>query len=274
MNEHAPDKQLTEDICMSGNTCSETCSEDLAPDVETASENYARRFSGRIGRFFLDRQFEVIRPMLSNFSACSILEVGGGHIQLTPYLLNAGFKVCVHGSTSKALGSAEKLKVSFANLDTVISPITKLPFEDKSFDVVICIRLLCHTSKWADVIKELCRVSKNTVIVDYPPRSSFNCLYPLLFNLKAAAEGNTRTYLRFGEKEILDCFEKANFRPSKKQREFFFPMVMHRVMKRRYVSVLLEKIADKCGLTQLMGSPVMLSATYCIAESLQTIEML
>lgn len=269
MNEH------NDTLMLSGSgSSSDSSSGYVAPDIETASEAYANRFSGEVGKFFLDRQFKVVRSMLGP-STCSILEVGGGHIQLTPYLLEAGYNVCVQGSAEQALASAKKLAERFPdNLTTVASPLTKLPFDDKSFDVVICIRLLCHMESWQDLIKELCRVSKHTVILDYPPQSSFNCLYPLLFDLKAAVEGDTRTYLRFTEKQVLDCFEMASFRSAKKMREFFFPMVMHRVMKRRSVSAFLERLAAVCGLTQLMGSPVMMSATYYIAESLNKAEML
>ena len=53
-----------------------------APDVETASEDYARRFAGEVGRYFLDVQAEIVLEMLASWPQASVLEVGGGHAQL------------------------------------------------------------------------------------------------------------------------------------------------------------------------------------------------
>jgi len=235
---------------------------DIAPDIETASPAYAQRFAGSVGQFFLTRQAEAVLSMLEH-KPLTILEVGGGHLQLTQHLLNAGHKICIHGSSELALGSARELaETHTSRLDTVVSPLTALPFADKSFDVVIAMRLLCHMDSWEKMIDELCRVSRHCVIMDYPPSSSFNFLYPLLFGLKARLEKNTRTYLRFDPKEIAACLRKSKFSDIRQEREFFFPMVIHRVLKWRRLSELMEAFASWLGLTNKLGSPVVICATY------------
>ena len=103
------------------------------PDVETASEDYARRFSGAIGRYLLDAQYEAFRRLYepSRRGPIRVLDVGGGHAQLTQQLLDCGFVVWVHGS---AACCAERLKPLMRRhpdrLRFVASDIWSLPFPD------------------------------------------------------------------------------------------------------------------------------------------------
>ncbi len=54
-----------------------------------------------------------------------------------------------------------------------------LPFEDNSFDVVLCIDVLEHLENIHDVFDELCRVSKSYVIISLP-----NCYWAFWNHLK------------------------------------------------------------------------------------------
>ena len=67
-------------------------------DVETSSEGYARRFAGPVGHYFLDRQAEATLALLRPFPGASVLDVGGGHGQLTGPLVEAGYAVTILGS--------------------------------------------------------------------------------------------------------------------------------------------------------------------------------
>ena len=89
--------------------------------------------------------------------------------------------------------------------------LLNLPFENKSFDVVTCFRLLTHEDNWKVQISELCRVAKYSVIIDYPDIRSFNILYKLLFKIKKKYEGNTRTFRNFSRKELIEEFRKNGF---------------------------------------------------------------
>ena len=52
-----------------------------------------------------------------------------------------------------------------------------IQFSDRSFDVVVSLRVLMHTPDWRQVIAEMCRVADQLVIVDYPSRLSFAALH-------------------------------------------------------------------------------------------------
>lgn len=50
--------------------------------------------------------------------------------------------------------------------------ILPYPFPDKSFDVVCCYQALdayAHPSRWIDIVKEMCRISRKTVMLGFNP---------------------------------------------------------------------------------------------------------
>ena len=48
-------------------------------DIETSSEDYAKRFSGEVGKYFLDVQAKITLDLLKDLPNSSVLDVGGGH---------------------------------------------------------------------------------------------------------------------------------------------------------------------------------------------------
>ena len=74
-------------------------------DIETSSAAYASRFSGPTGSWLLRVQAEATLSMLQSYPQATILEVGGGHGQLTPHLLKAGHSVTVLGSDKELSGT-------------------------------------------------------------------------------------------------------------------------------------------------------------------------
>ena len=77
------------------------------------------------------------------------------------------------------------------------------------------------------LLKEMCRVAKKSIIMDYPDKRSANILYNLFFDIKKKMEGNTRTYLLFSRQEITRELGKNNFGKPILKPEFFIPMVIH-----------------------------------------------
>ena len=76
-------------------------------DIETASDDYASRFSGEVGRFFLERQLAITLAILERYDAPTLLDVGGGHGQLAIPLARRDFQVTVTGSADSC---AERLR--------------------------------------------------------------------------------------------------------------------------------------------------------------------
>ena len=231
----------------------------MIADVETSSEGYARRFSGEVGRYFLEVQTAITLEMLAPFPGARVLDVGGGHAQLAGPLVDNGFDVTVVGSSA----------VCRERLDRHLPPgsfqfracdLLDLPFEDRSYDVVIAFRLLAHAPRWRELIAGMCRVARRAVILDYPDSRSFNALNGSLFRWKKALEGDTRTFLIFKPDEVKAELARHGFGGPVLRRQFFVPMVVHRTLRSAGISRTVERASRALGLTRAFGSPVVLRA--------------
>lgn len=228
-----------------------------APDVESSSEGYARRFSGEVGRFFLEVQNAAVLSLLEPWPGAKVLDVGGGHAQLAPVLVERGFRVTVAGSE----------EVCRERLDRALPPgsfefracdLLALPYPDRAFDVVVSLRLLAHVECWRELVSELCRVADRAVILDYSDTRSFNRLYGPLFSWKKAVEGNTRAFHIFKPGEVAAEAARHGFGRPAERRQFFLPMVVHRALKSGRFSHLSERMGSALGLTRRLGSPIVL----------------
>ena len=229
-------------------------------DIETSSEGYAKRFSGEVGRWFLDLQEKATLNMLSDHANASVLDVGGGHGQLTAPLIRKGYDVTVLGSSDVCRNRiARYLDNNQCRFKT--GDYLNLPFEDQSYDVVISFRLIAHVEEWPRLVSELTRVARKTVIIDYPSWRSINILTPLMFKLKKKVEQNTRTYLLYLEGQLVQEFKKHRFRKVQRYPQFCLPMALHRGVKRPQFSKLSESLCRLVGLTFLFGSPIILKMT-------------
>ncbi|NEP09149.1 MAG: class I SAM-dependent methyltransferase [Symploca sp. SIO2C1] len=229
-------------------------------DIETSSDDYASRFAGEIGAWFLEVQAAITLNMLASYPNATILDVGGGHGQITTPLIENGYQVTVLGSAEVC--KAQIQKYLDANLcDFKVGNVLELPYPDGAFDIVISYRFLAHVTQWQSFLRELNRVAKQAVIVDYPTVRSVNAIAPYLFKFKKGLEGNTREFICYQEHELLEFFQSIGLSKAQRYPQFFVPMVLHRALKSPSVSSLMEKLARLSGLTNLFGSPVILKLT-------------
>lgn len=226
-------------------------------DIETASADYASRFSGVAGAYFLDKQTKVALSLLSDYPKATVLDVGGGHGQLAAPLIQHGYDVTVTGSADcckdRLAQCIPQVDFEYKTCDSL-----HLPFADKSYDVVLSFRLLSHVDRWPELIAELTRVAKYCVLFDYADRRSVNILYDHFFHMKKQMEGNTRHFNLFCRAELAkelvrNGFQKPIFRP-----QFLCPMVIHRKLNNRRISSAMESCFRMTGATQLLGSPIIL----------------
>lgn len=229
-------------------------------DVATSSDDYARRFQGRVGQWFLETQKRVTLRLLRFLPAgASVLDVGGGHAQITPHLAEAGYEVSVAGSdpicAARLAPWIDQGKCRFQTVD-----LQALPFPDQSFDAVLCFRLLPHSVWWPGLIGELCRVARRSVILDYPSLRSLNILASQLFGVKQAIEANTRSFITFTPSEIRRAFWEHGFSVSEEQPQFLLPMALHRWTNHARLSRVAEAPWRLLGMTRWFGSPVIVRA--------------
>ena len=224
-------------------------------DIETASDAYATRFSGPVGEYFLAVQYDITRELLGEDTQASILDVGGGHAQLAAPLVRDGFEVTVTGSDESCRQRLDR-ELRDDSFTFAVCDILALPYDNDSFDHVIAFRLLPHVDRWQQVVGEMCRVARQSVIVDYPDSRSSNILYDSLFSMKKKYEKNTRTFTLFNRSQISgemvrNGFSKPEFKP-----QFFLPMVVHRKLNSVGMSRVAEALFGALLLTRWFGSPI------------------
>ena len=226
-------------------------------DIETSSDNYAKRFAGSIGKWMLHVQETIAIKFLKDRDSASVLDVGGGHGQLTIPMCRENFRVTVL-SSSQACRKRIAQVVDNGQCTFLVGNVIDLPFPDNSFDSVICFRLVTHCVKWQKLISELCRVARHSVIVDYPTSQSFNKIAPWLFKAKKKVEGDTRKWALFRHNDINREFIKHGFILNNRNGQFFLPMVLHRALKCRTLSAAIEGIFRRLGISKRWGSPVII----------------
>jgi SAM-dependent methyltransferase len=231
------------------------------PDIETSSEDYARRFAGPVGEFFLRVQEELCLELLRPWRGCRVLDLGGGHAQLAVPLAAAGYEVTVLGSDISCSERLSRLisvsSVSPAKINFIAGNLLSLPFSDHAYDVAVSLRLVSHVRRWPLLIHELTRVARGAVLIDYPAIISVNLAAPLLFQLKKRVERNTRPFLCFTRRDISDAFRRNGYSVSATRPEFFLPMALYRAIKSVPFAERSEDLFEVLGLTALLGSPVL-----------------
>lgn len=225
-------------------------------DIETSSAGYAARFAGPTGEWLLRKQERIVVQLLKRAGVRTVLDVGGGHGQLAHPLAREGFEVTVLGSAPVCAVRIQDL-IDQQRCRFVTGNVIALPFPDRSFDAVLSVRLLPHCEQWSKLIRELARVARQLVVVDYPHASGLNALAPWLFEAKKKMEKNTRTWRNFSHREVVDAFASAGCNPVSRRGQFFWPMVLHRAIKSPTLSTALEWLPAALGLTARLGTPVL-----------------
>ena len=229
-------------------------------DIATSSEDYARRFAGPVGRWFIDTQARITLGFLGALPVgASVLDVGGGHGQIAPALIEAGYEVTVVGSDSSC-GARLQPWIAGGRCRFEVANLRALPFADASFDAVVCLRLLPHSVCWTGLIQEICRVASRSVVVDYPSLRSANIVASRFFSVKRGIELNTRQFMSFWPSQIHSAFAAQGFVIGAEQPQYLLPMVLHRLANQSLFSRAAEVPGRWLGLTRRFGSPVILRA--------------
>jgi SAM-dependent methyltransferase len=235
------------------------------PDIETSSDRYAdRRFAGPAGRWLLAQQSQAIASVLDRMGEAPlrVLEVGGGHGQITQLLLERGHHVVVHGSDPVCFSRIESARHSYPDrLERCAASLRALPFADGSFDIVIAVRLLGHVTEWRAFLGELARLSRRFVVVEFPRKSDVLALQSLrdaLFSLKHRVEGTTRPFFAYSEGALVDELQGCGFRRVTTVGQFALPMVAHRMLRSPALSAGLEQALRVAGIGDGRRSPAIL----------------
>ena len=236
-------------------------------DPDAAQDFDDRRFGGPIGELVATSQAAVLLAFVGPVRGKSVLDVGTGTGRAAFLLAGAGAR------TTGVDASAEMLAVARRRADPEGTAIEfrvgdahHLDFGDRSFDVAVSFRVLMHTPGWRTCVAELCRVTRDRVVFDYPSVRSAAAVQSLarriLYRLGMAQE----PYRVFSDREMADELGRAGFRIVSTHRQFVLPIALHKAVGSRALTTAVEGLLARLGLLRWLGSPVTLVAERCASS--------
>jgi ubiquinone/menaquinone biosynthesis C-methylase UbiE len=186
------------------------------------SSNYAKfQTANPVVRRLIDRFYERVRGLVEPLEPASVLDAGCGEgetlVRLADLLPSTVRAVDLNAAAVEF--TARRLPA----VDVSRASVYELPFEDRAFDLVLCLEVLEHLADPDAALAELVRVSDRMVVITVPHEPWFR-LGSLLRGKYLADLGN--------HPEHVNHFDRAGLRELLEQRvgvvslERSFPWLM------------------------------------------------
>ena len=231
-----------------------------SPDLVSSDLSYAGRFSGSLGAWFLDVQSEALRAMVHPLGGGVALDIGGGHGQIAHTRIEQGHSVTILGSSEDSFARVRTLfpqdDIAFT-VGSLVAP----PFPERSFDLVSAFRILTHVERWREMLRAMCRIARRAIVIDFASWGSVNLLAPSLFFLKRRVEGDARPFNLIRVTELNEVLSECGFHWQKSFAQYCLPMALHRAVDRPVLSRRIETWLRQAGVTDRVGSPIILCAS-------------
>ncbi len=239
----------------------------LYADPATARMFDERRFGGPIGALVADSQARVLLDALGGRPGRRILDVGTGTGRAALLLARGGARVTgVDASTemlavARQRADAEGLSVTFG-----VGDAHSLDFPERAFDAAVSIRVLMHTPRWRVCLGELCRVTGELIVFDYPSARSVALLQSLGRRVLAAFGIDTEPYRVLTGRTVARELHRHGFRIRGVHRQFVLPIAFHKAIGSPRFTRTVEGLLARGGLLRLFGSPVTVVAERCASS--------
>ncbi len=224
----------------------------------------ALRFSGPIGRLIAASQEQVIGEFLAPVQGRTVLDVGTGTGRAAIALALRGATVTGVDASAEMLAVAERrARESGAAVTFVPGDAHGLAYPDRSFNTVVCLRVLMHTPDWRGSLGELCRVAGERVLFDYPALSSAAALQAATRRVAHAFGARVEAYRVFSDRAVRASLLANGFRIRAVHRQFVLPIALHKRLNSAAATSRIEGALSRAGVTRLLGSPVTIVAERC-----------
>jgi ubiquinone/menaquinone biosynthesis C-methylase UbiE len=144
----------------------------------TVADSYDdKRFSSISGRLSdcLDK-FALRRSLSSLPKTANILDMPCGTGRISHYLVTHGYEnITCADISSDMTNVASSLLKPFQNIEFYNTDAENTPFDDASYDVILAIRFMGHLPRdtRVNVLKEMGRICKGSIIIEYPITNPF-----------------------------------------------------------------------------------------------------
>ncbi len=217
------------------------------------------RFGGPIGELIKNNQEQLVFHTLPDVQNWKVIDVGAGTGRITLPFLSRGADVTACDASAEML-EVLKQKANHPALHVLVADAHHLQFPDQTFHCAISFRMLLHVVDWQKALSELCRVSKDWLVIDFPPQHGFLLFAPLLHALKRTFKKNHQSYRIISVSKIRRELHKNGFEIFGTDSGFFLPLGIHRVIGQPGFTRAIEKFFKNIRLTALTGSPITLFA--------------
>ncbi|MSO56241.1 MAG: class I SAM-dependent methyltransferase [Acidobacteria bacterium] len=233
-------------------------------DPAMAASFDARRFGGPIGQLLLDDQERVLARFLGDVSGRRILDLGTGTGRAALALAQRGARVTGVDASSEMLNVARR-RAADANLaiDFAEGDAHALAFPDRSFDSVVCLRVLMHVPDWRRSISELCRVADRRLVFDYPSLASMASIQAAWRRAALRVGCQVEAYRTFSGGAIARDLARHGFQITASHKQFVLPIAAHKLIGSASFTRALEGALASLGVLAVAGSPVTIAAERC-----------
>ena len=203
-----------------------------------------RRFGGPIGELIAGTQARIVANMIGRLHDRRILDVGTGTGRAALMLARGGARVTAVDASEDMLHVArQRAADQLVTVEFVRGDAHQLQFEDRTFEISVCLRVLMHAPDWAQCLGELCRVADRIVIFDYPSAASLAAIEAAGRRLTRAAGRRTEPYRVFRKARIEQALRRSGFRVRSIHRQFVLPIQFHRIVGSRRFTEFSEGLA-------------------------------
>lgn len=230
-------------------------------DPAMASSFDAKRFGGPIGSMLLRDQERVLAEFLGDVSGLRILDMATGTGRAALALARRG-AIVTGADASREMLSVARARAAEAGLaiEFVEGDAHALTFTDCAFDEVVCLRMLMHVPDWRRALSELCRVTRQRLVFDYPALGSTAALQAIWRHVALAAGRRVEAYRVFSGREIASELDRHGFRVIATHKQFVLPIALHKAVGSPGFTRRIERMLAGAGVLRLAGSPVTLVA--------------
>lgn len=221
----------------------------------------AARFSGDVGRYMAQHQAAFMMKQIGHPEGLTILDLGAGTGRTSLPLGLSGARVVAADASIKMLNILSE-KAFLQGSDVVLSRIDAhdLPFADRVFDVVLSFRMIMHVVDWQRALSEACRVTKDLIILDFPPKCGFAGLAPFIHPIIRPFNRNHQSYRVFGLEEVVSALNHEGFDVLAIDRHLVLPFGLHRIVNSLKITQYTESLLQKIGFRDVFGAPVTIAA--------------